>query len=267
MISYFPRTYPDELLYSVLARYSRHTASISSKKTITELFGSRLTIATAYLPGHLASLAENLPPDRNLTAERLALEFTLFPYYTAFVELQTRHKTLRLMTSGATNTIFRTLGLAASLVPTSKRLRYCKACFDNDMRHFSEAYWRRAHQLPGVLVCVEHEMPLFDSEVEPRLCKRQHFVAATADNCIADQLTPYGDRTLRRYALLTEISKRSIALLSSEPSVLSPDYYREALAARGLVSGVRSVDQVALLEAYNSFFSTYLRVFASDGAI
>ena len=37
MLSYFPATYPDELLYSVLARYHRHTCSTSPKWTMNDL--------------------------------------------------------------------------------------------------------------------------------------------------------------------------------------------------------------------------------------
>jgi len=84
MVPYFPATYPDELLYSVLARYHRHTCSTSPKQTLEDLYGIRSVIATADLPGHLLALSRHLPPERGLTAERLAVDFTLYPYYTAF---------------------------------------------------------------------------------------------------------------------------------------------------------------------------------------
>ena len=41
MLPYFPAPYPDELLYSLLARYHRHTCSVSPKGTLEDLFGSR----------------------------------------------------------------------------------------------------------------------------------------------------------------------------------------------------------------------------------
>lgn len=63
MLPYFPASYPDELLYSVLARFHRHTCSVSPKRTMDDLFGNRDARATVDLPGHLGSLSRRLPPD------------------------------------------------------------------------------------------------------------------------------------------------------------------------------------------------------------
>ena len=84
MLPYFPPAYPDELLYSLLARFHRHVGETSPKRTLDVLFGNRSVRAEVLLQGHLLALSEELPPHRGLTPERLLADFTLYPYLTAF---------------------------------------------------------------------------------------------------------------------------------------------------------------------------------------
>jgi hypothetical protein len=84
MLPYFPPAYPDELLYSLLARFHRHVGETSPKRTLDALFGNRSVRAGVLLQGHLQELSEHLPPKRELTPERLLADFTLYPYLTAF---------------------------------------------------------------------------------------------------------------------------------------------------------------------------------------
>ena len=56
---YFPRLYPDELLYSGLARCRVHLG-ISNHKTLLHMaFGDSKVAAITDLPTHLAALANN----------------------------------------------------------------------------------------------------------------------------------------------------------------------------------------------------------------
>ena len=56
MLGFFPRLYPGELLYSVIARYQIRSGNLSPKLTIEELFNSRSITATADLPCGLDNL-------------------------------------------------------------------------------------------------------------------------------------------------------------------------------------------------------------------
>ena len=60
MLGFFPTPYPDELLYSLIARYHLRSGSISPKITLSELFGSTSTIATIDLPANLNNLTKRL---------------------------------------------------------------------------------------------------------------------------------------------------------------------------------------------------------------
>jgi hypothetical protein len=72
MITCFPDPYPDELLYSICARYGERVRYPNQRKfLIQELFGSKCSSATVGLPCHLAHLISVLPPGHSYTVKRL----------------------------------------------------------------------------------------------------------------------------------------------------------------------------------------------------
>lgn len=171
MPAYFPAPYPDELLYSLLARYHRHMGSVSPKQTLDELFGFRDVVARLDMQGHLGSLSSHLPQGWGLTPERLATELTLFPYYLAFQSGKVRERALQAVTDGVFAGLHLLLGLAPAKA-RAKSLRFCPDCMREMMRRHGELYWRRSHQLPGALLCLEHGRILHDSRVPPTLGNR-----------------------------------------------------------------------------------------------
>lgn len=83
MILTFPTPYPDELLYSVLARYHVRMGNISPKRTIEEIYGKRTIRSVLDLPCNLQLLEKRLN-NRHLTSDFFIYNNTLFPYYNAF---------------------------------------------------------------------------------------------------------------------------------------------------------------------------------------
>ncbi|MFD1626628.1 TnsD family Tn7-like transposition protein [Azospirillum griseum] len=259
MLSYFPAPYPDELLYSLLARYHRHTCSVSSKGTLEDLFGSRNVRATVDLPGHLGALSRHLPPDKDLTAERLASEFTLFPYYVAFQPPMVVADVLAALTHGRADGIHLRLGIATTTVSAATALRYCPACHADALTRWGERYWRRAHQLPGVLVCPDHGVPLTDSSVVPSLGHQHEFVAADHRNCGSESVPPVWANDHKSRAILLDIAQRSAALLNGRRWGMNPvdltARYRHALIDRRFASASGRVDQRHLHDAFAAVFA------------
>ena len=259
MLPYFPACYPDELLYSVLARFHRHTCSFTPKWTMDDLFGHPNARATVDLPGRLGSLSRRLPPDRGLTPERLAAEFTLFPYHTAFQPAAVVSSVLAAMMDGPTSCIHLRLGIVASSVKAPATLRYCPACHDEALARWGERFWHRAHQLPGVLVCVDHDVPLIVSRTAPNTGHQTEFIAAEA--CIehAEPPTPAWATDERCRAILLDVAKRSAALLSVMPRGVDPTEqtarYRVALIDRRLASPKGRVEQRRLHDAFDALFA------------
>lgn len=267
MIPYFPAPYPDKLLYSLLARYHRHTCSPSPKQTLEDLFGCRTVRATVDLPGHLGALSRRLPPERGLTPERLAAGFTLLPYYSAFQPPAVAAAALAAMTGGRAGGLHLRLGIAATTVAAPDRLRFCPACHTEALGRWGERYWRRTHQLPGVLVCPEHDTPLVDSTVTPGLGHQHAFVAADEDTGREEHRLPSWATDESCRALLHAVARRSAALLTvpsggAEYAALTARY-RAALTGRRLASAGGRTDQRRLHDAFRAALAPALAVLPS----
>ncbi|WP_333834431.1 TnsD family Tn7-like transposition protein [Rubrimonas sp.] len=255
MLPYFPALFPDELLYSVIARYHRHVCSPGPKATLEDLFGNRSVRASADLQGHLGALADRLPPGLCLDAGRLARVHTLLPYYTAFSPEETARVALEAMTRGSTDGLHLRLGIAAGAVRAPVALRFCPACHAETLAVRGERCWRRAHQLPGVLVCPEHGAPLRDSTVVPSATGQHEFIAAVDETC-PDGSEPVWSPEAR--ALLQAIATASAALLDTGAGA-APDARQAAIHAslreRGFDRGARAVNQRALLAFQERVFT------------
>ncbi|MFT2095628.1 TnsD family Tn7-like transposition protein [Acidiphilium multivorum] len=264
MLAYLPALRPDELLYSLLARLCRHGGILSPKQMLEEAFGRRTVYAHPFLQTNLHRLATNLPPKRGLTEDRLAMDTTLFPYLTAFQPASVRAWAMTTMSRGAAESLHVRLGLAAGTVRLPVALRYCPACRAEMLAQHGELYWRREFQLPGVLVCLQHSVPVTDSLVRPAEQGQHNFVAADENNCPAAPSPPAWAAKPEAMKLLWNISRASTALLSTPPDAQPLTYwgghYRDALAARGLGKGTSRIDQNALQRAYLAHFDPVLSI-------
>lgn len=48
---------------------------------------------------------------------------------------------------------------------TVSHLRYCPACFQQELQEYGEAYWHRAHQIKASQACAKHNCLLLDSTI------------------------------------------------------------------------------------------------------
>ena len=227
-----PRPYPDELLYSVIARAAYHYGYWSPTQLLLPLFGSREVIAVPDLPSNLAALAERAFHAWGLSAEELALRHTLLGYYTHFQGRGLQQAVLASMYErGGFNQV--RLGICAGSALSAKRFRLCLQCHAEERaRPGGEAYWHRSHQLPGVLVCAQHGTVLHATNVPFRPTGRHEYVAAPQDLSHME-LHPIAG-VLQRGDVAQRIAMRSAALLQLAPRDADglPDY-RDALARLG----------------------------------
>lgn len=264
MIPLLPPLYPDELLYSLLARYHWLTCSDSPKQTLDELFGNRHVRAGIALQSDLGALFARLPPRCRLTPEKLATEATLFPYLTAFQPQEVRDWALAMLIDGSAESVHVRLGLAAGAVRLPAALRYCPVCRVEMHALYGELYWRREHQLPGVLVCSVHGVPLADSLVRPAEANQHEFIVSDEGNCPPDLAPPTWAGNPEPMKLLRDIAQANANLLATSsparPLAEWGEYYRAALVARGFGKGTVSIDQAAFLDAYLAYFNPILDV-------
>ena len=195
MRSYFPAALPDELLYSRLARYHLHSGSTSPKQTLDDLFGNRSVRAAIDLQCHLRALSNRISV---LTPCRLSdlMRDTLFGYYASWQPTDTVSAVERAMIDGPAEGLHARLGIAAGKRLPPFPLRWCPRCYAEALKLHGEAYWRRAHQLPGVLVCPSHGIPLRNACL-PMQAGHHAFIAATSHTCPQDRLSKPRDQSGR----------------------------------------------------------------------
>ena len=162
---FFPPLYPDELLYSALARYHTYSGNESFKNTMRDLFGCDTVCSAIDLPCDLDSLSKRIPGNNVISKEKLLQEHTLFPYYSHFIPQERLEKIQFEMYFNKGSSIHMLLGLTANGVKPPRNLRYCTFCVRDNRNQYGIAYWHRSHQLPEVRVCYKHQIQLNESIV------------------------------------------------------------------------------------------------------
>jgi hypothetical protein len=164
-LPFFPTPYPDELLYSVFARYHEWSGNTCPTQTLVDLFGGS-TYTSFELATHVRKLMERLPQNTLNTAGQLIFKHTLLPLYRPFLPKETNARLNKLiMGPNHSVLIHNVLGYAKSNIKPRNILRYCSQCVTSDELHYGEPYWHRDHQAFGVFVCRTHHIKLCESSV------------------------------------------------------------------------------------------------------
>ncbi len=157
MLSFFTDPYPDELIYSAVARYHFYSGNIDCKDTLEEVFQSRSVIPSVEIGSHLSVLAEQL--GSNYSVESLLAKHTIYPYYSPFLSKQRQQELLQDV-QGDGKGLYTRLGMVAGGICKRNRLYYCPECAANDIEQHGEPYIHREHQLQGIDFCAHHELKL-----------------------------------------------------------------------------------------------------------
>lgn len=166
MLGFFPDPHPDELFYSLCARFSERMQYTTLRQVVEELFGDGQVIATVAFPSHLDELIDHLPPGSGYTPASLISDHTLLPFFGPFLPSKRLMRLHADMQGKHGPSLHMRAGVMASTVPLPSVLRYCPLCVEEDRTRFGETYWHRLFQVPGVLVCPSHQVWLEDSTVE-----------------------------------------------------------------------------------------------------
>lgn len=239
------RPLPDELLTSVWVRTTRR-AGLAIKPVTQALSNGRAWSPSFFSTGHLPDLAAFL----GATPIELLWKHTIFPYATAFFEPVVFDGALRSALS--TGMAAGGMGPVTQSVSDFVRLRrYCVECAREDRMQWGESYWRRAHNLPGVLICLQHGRVLRETTLRT--------MGTGAWSYLLPHEVP-GIRVLRNCPspFEIELARRSVAVLERPPAGLSgdltsihsphgPGWYRETLDVQGLVSPGRQVSAQKLV--------------------
>ncbi|WP_320173982.1 TnsD family Tn7-like transposition protein [Maridesulfovibrio sp.] len=181
----FPVPYPDELIYSTVARAGVHAGLMSPKQLLDEVFANRKVIATPDLPSHLKQISGLYSHSLSLDVTNIIYKHTLFPLYAPFIPEDRRLQCIEWMAGQSKGAVHLALGAAASRVKQIRFLRYCPECLDQQLAQFGEYYWKRSWQVTGADVCPQHG-PLSDSRIELHGRYRHQFFALRPDVCVGE---------------------------------------------------------------------------------
>ena len=258
MIGYFPDPYPDELFYSLCARYSERMQYPGKTAVHQDLFGLLMGNATIDLPGHLDFFAAALPPGHRCgEVNRVIERHTLWPLYRPFLPVDRQQAVLVAMRGVTGYRPDLHAGMAGTIIPRPEWLRFCPKCAAEDQAQFGECYWHRTHQAIGVYLCPNHEVLLENSSVGVGWRRPSaEFVAAEA------VLQPTPARTLPPSHLWRDhllFLSRETARLLDQPAlevnqVTLRKRYKVALVERGLASYTGVVKTKRLLQAFVDFY-------------
>ncbi len=171
MIGNFPVPYPDELFYSICARFADRVRYQTQAGVPLDLFGAPQPNQSMEFPSRLEHLVANLPPGHPTTVKVLVLHHTMFPYYAPFLPADRVDRIWDSM-KGELSRGWTSYARVSGAVNRSKWLRFCKECVAQDRKTYGETYWHRTHQLPGYEICGIHGTALLSSQVPVRRRRR-----------------------------------------------------------------------------------------------
>jgi len=257
MMTFFPVPYEDEVLYSVLARYHVRSGNTSYKATMKDLFGSTSVTAVMDLPSNIQNLVNNMPLNSRYTEEYLIKSHTLFPFYSAFLPPKRAEQVFESMKGDNGGSIYSRTGIMASSITLNSYFIFCPVCAKEDKLQYGELYWHRVHQIPGVLVCPKHYVPLYNSQVPVRGYNKHEYKAAGEENCVEpDTAVKYSDDIFEKLIRLAEDAQ---ALLNSDFEKRDIEWYKEQYLAKmmemGFATSNGKVHQKEFIKEFINYYS------------
>lgn len=251
---HFPTPLPDELLYSVFARYHDNSGNESSRKTLRDLFlSSKMAAITGY-SGHLYTL-HTLIPGKAIPVSYLLEHHTLIPYYRPFISEYRFDQILHNLVHTNCKSIYMWMGLPPSGVKMPQFLRYCNQCVPTDRLNFGLAYWHRVHQMAGVSVCPEHQCYLLESLILYAQKEKKHMFISL--EVILPAIIP---AALQGMDMEINLAQKAVDLLNSNYDPLNLNVIREQyfykLQNLGFLTAGGNIKFRELVPRFNSFYGT-----------
>ena len=266
MLICFPDPYPDELFYSICARYGERMHYPSAEAINRDLFNNSRVVQTIALPCHLATLVENLPSASHYSVDHFIDRHTLLPLFVPFLpqkymiqireDMKGENGVLAYCRTGM-------LGVTGVSAPKVEHLRFCHHCINEDRKRWGECYWHRTHQAPGVQICPVHKAVLHTIDTDAlKIHSRSDFL--TAEN-IADQPALTRALSVDKYqSLLLDIALDVAWIIDQHNLFCTPAFFRERyatlLSERGLDTSYthNRFNTTPLLQEFQTYYPAHL---------
>lgn len=255
MIGFVPRLYSNELVYSLVARYHQYSSNQSPKHTSMELYGNPMQLAVPDLPLNLCKITSHLKIFMDIDEEELLDRHTFYNFYSNFIPFERKAFVRDAMITGDNKgAVHMITGVMSSVIKEKEHFHHCLQCIEENLELYGETYWHLDHQLPGVLVCVKHNIVLHETSVKFRSNQRNTFLAASKDHYVKPCLNNISTKTLEQ---LSHVAKDCVRLAVKSCNFeieMLLEKYKNLLKEKGLVSPNGIVKQRELSERFSLFY-------------
>ena len=266
MISYFSQIYPDEILYSIIARYHNYSGNVGLKSTLVDIFSNVNVIPTIEFPSHISLLNEQISWIFGFESFYLIDKHTMFPYYKPFLPIERQESVLDKMVTGDGKGIKMEIGYIAGSLCAKQDLAYCPACVVSDVENYGEAYFHRIHQAQGVFVCPEHKCLLKPYPVRLIDVSRISFISLQHKDI---NLSVQMESDSKKQSVMLNIANNASYLLNNNLPELNQntihEIYLSLLNRKGFLSVNGGVSQRDLCQSMIHYYGEeILTAFKSD---
>lgn len=174
MIGFMPELYPDELVYSWIARYHVRTGHYSYQQTAKHLLDKKANIVSKRFLNEYSDEFFNIIKN-NITIKEFATKHSMLSTYIKFLPKDKRNN---LIESYENNLRYKESSIGFKIRSDGINMRYCPICAKEDREKYGETYWHREHQFVGINVCTKHKCYLVDSKMSVKSIDRSEFYVA-----------------------------------------------------------------------------------------
>lgn len=231
MINYFPGPYLDESIYSIVARYHIHKGNTGDGVTLKEFFGNnKLKKVDEIFLRNLPSLIRNISVFSNhFTLQHFIDNHSEVPLVRPFKDNIWYDD---LISNSAKSRKEGLIAIYPQYLPkhystktknisVKEHFYYCPKCLVEQYDEYGEYFWKRTYQVPGIMVCTYHKIPLIEHDINYRKFNKVGFIIPKLEDTYKS-----GDRYEEGIIeeLLTLISQDLEYLIKRNLSSVSYDY-------------------------------------------
>ncbi len=250
MIRFFPNTFPEEILYSIISRFGKVLFPNNPTGLARCLFGNPRLRASIDLNSHLKVFLERTGTLLRLTESQLIHNHTLYPFYSCFLNEIEKSKIFHSMLSNSGINIHTRVGINSSRLKRIRNPKYCPLCIAEDIQRFGELFWHRAHQIPGIDVCHIHNVLL--ETHQPDLNQIGHgYYLYPPDELIKEKVR------MNTVDILFYLSRRSHDILVNNSFGINNVNYYTQLTSLGYCKNKR-INYVEIHEKFQTFYGKQL---------
>ncbi|MAE87719.1 MAG: hypothetical protein CMB80_33605 [Flammeovirgaceae bacterium] len=252
MKSYWSKPFPDEILYSTIARNISYLGTKGPKQLLKRFFERTTICSTLDLPSGINHLAKHINI-KDQTAVDLIDRYTLFHYYTRFIPENRRRKVWNSMLTKSGD-IHTRCGIVTGPFPPLSTPRFCPICLNEQIELYEEPYLKLTHQIPSVSICTKHKIHLNQVEFNYESINKHLFIDLHdyQSSLCFKKIIPFLNEEI--ISLTSRLESLVLKPLSIWPFD-EPYIYNKEIKQLGFNKGPDSIDWSRVYNEFENFYA------------